>query len=139
MLTIPPRLKIAPPISDDATVPESVYFEVVNEVAQKQTRDANPMPERIGDYRIERELGRGGMGIVYLAVQESLGRQVALKVLPPSLDHDAIRRRRFDAEARAIARLHHRHIVEVYGIGQHEQTSYFAMQFIDGVGLDCPS
>lgn len=121
---------------DDTTELESVYFEVVNEAAESQSRSDSGMPERIGDYRIERELGRGGMGIVYLAVQESLGRQVALKVLPPSLDHDAIRRRRFEVEARAIARLHHHHIVEVYGIGQHEGTSYFAMQFIDGDGLD---
>ncbi len=121
---------------DAATVLESVYSEVVHAAAEQQTRCGSQLPERIGDYRIERELGRGGMGIVYLAVQESLGRQVALKVLPPNLDHDAIRRRRFEVEARAIARLHHRHIVEVYGIGQHEETSYFAMQFIDGEGLD---
>ncbi len=91
--------------------------------------------ERLGDFRIEREIGRGGMGIVYQAVQESLGRQVALKLLPQnSLDGRSAER--FHQEARFAAMLHHTNIVPVYGVGQHEGYAYFVMQYIEGQGLD---
>jgi eukaryotic-like serine/threonine-protein kinase len=95
-----------------------------------------PVPEQLGEYRILREVGRGGMGIVYEAVQESLGRHVALKVLP---FHGLISRthlERFEREARAVARLHHSNIVPVFGIGAHAGVHYYAMQFIQGQGLD---
>lgn len=92
--------------------------------------------ERLGDYRIVRELGRGGMGIVYEAVQESLGRHVALKVLPRPAVMDERRRRRFEREARMAARLHHTNIVPVWGVGQEEGHHFIVMQFIRGVGLD---
>src|SRR5262249_49150996 len=75
-------------------------------------------PERIGDYRILREIGRGGMGIVYEAEQVSLGRHVALKVLPQPLLPNPRQRQRFQREARAAARLHHTNIVPVFGIGE---------------------
>ena len=92
--------------------------------------------ERLGDYRILREVGHGGMGIVYEAEQESLGRHVALKVL---LNHsllDPKQLRRFQLEARAAARLHHTNIVPVYGVGEHEGVHYYIMKFIQGQGLD---
>src|SRR5262245_64827260 len=92
-------------------------------------------PERLGDYRIVREVGRGGMGVVYEAEQVSLGRRVALKVLPPGL-LDGGRLQRFQREAKAAAGLHHTNIVPVYGIGEHEGTHYFVMQFIQGQPLD---
>ncbi len=92
--------------------------------------------ERLGDYRILREVGRGGMGVVYEAEQVSLGRRVALKVLPAAALADARHRQRFEREARSVARLHHSHIVPVFGVGEHDGTPYYVMQFIAGLGLD---
>ena len=94
------------------------------------------VPERIGDYRITRLLGRGGMGTVYAAFQETLEREVALKVLAPGLSADPAMRQRFRIEARATAALHHQHIVPVYDFGEVRGLLYFAMEKIDGVGLD---
>lgn len=93
-------------------------------------------PERLGDFRIVREIGAGGMGIVYEAVQESLGRNVALKVLPPQMLRDERRVRRFEQEARLAAQLHHTNIVPVFGVGQDEGLHYYVMQLIEGEGLD---
>ena len=95
-----------------------------------------PCPRQLGEYRILRELGRGGMGIVYEAVQESLGRHVALKVLPFQSLADANQLERFRREAQAAARLHHTNIVPVFGVGEHDGVHYFAMQFIQGQPLD---
>jgi hypothetical protein len=92
--------------------------------------------ESLGDYRIIREIGRGGMGVVYEAIQESLGRHVALKVLSVTLAGDAQARARFDREARAAARLHHTNIVPVFGVGNQDEHHYYVMQFIAGLGLD---
>jgi serine/threonine protein kinase/Flp pilus assembly protein TadD len=92
--------------------------------------------EQLGDYRILRELGSGGMGVVYEAEQVSLGRHVALKVLPAQSLRDARQKRRFEREAKAAARLHHSNIVPVYGVGEHDGTPYYVMQFIQGLGLD---
>jgi serine/threonine protein kinase len=93
-------------------------------------------PERLGDYRILREVGRGGMGVVYEAEQESLGRHVALKVLPASALLDPRQLRRFEREAKAAAKLHHTNIVPVYGVGESDGLHYYVMQFIQGLGLD---
>jgi serine/threonine protein kinase len=96
-----------------------------------------PPLEQLGDYRIVREVGRGGMGVVYEAEQVSLGRHVALKVLPPQMLRDAKTRRRFEREARAAAKLHHTNIVPVFGVGEQGEAPYYVMQFIQGQGLDC--
>jgi serine/threonine protein kinase/WD40 repeat protein len=93
-------------------------------------------PKRLGEYRILREVGRGGMGVVYEAVQETLGRHVALKVLPFEAAADLIHRKRFQREARAAARLHHTNIVPVFDVGEHQGVHYYAMQFIQGQALD---
>ena len=93
-------------------------------------------PEQVGDYRILREIGRGGMGVVYEAEQESLGRRVALKVLPQPIARDGSALARFRREARAAARLHHTNIVPVFEVGQDGEICYYAMQFIQGQGLD---
>ena len=93
-------------------------------------------PEQLGDYRILREIGRGGMGIVYEAEQVSLGRHVALKVLPQLLQPDLKQRQRFEREARSAARLHHTNIVPVFGVGEEGGLHYYVMQYIQGLGLD---
>jgi serine/threonine-protein kinase len=92
--------------------------------------------QQLGDYRIIREIGRGGMAIVYEAEQESLGRHVALKVLLRHSRLDPRQTARFQREARAAARLHHTNIVPVYGVGEHEGIQYYVMQFIPGQALD---
>ncbi|HSQ56347.1 MAG TPA: serine/threonine-protein kinase, partial [Gemmata sp.] len=87
------------------------------------------------DFRIVRELGRGGMGIVFEAVQESLDRPVALKVLPTHVQMNPVRRERFVREAHAAARLHHTNIVPVFGVGEQDGLPYYVMQLIRGEGL----
>jgi WD40 repeat protein/predicted Ser/Thr protein kinase len=103
-----------------------------------EPRVIGPLPplERLGDYRIIREIGHGGMGVVYEAEQISLGRHVALKVLPQKKLIDPRRRRRFEREAKAAAKLHHTNIVPVFGVGEHDGLPYYVMQFIQGLGLD---
>jgi tetratricopeptide (TPR) repeat protein len=92
-------------------------------------------PAPLGDFRLLREVGRGGMGIVYEAEQLSLGRRVALKVLPFAAAMDARQLQRFKNEAQAAAHLQHPHIVPVYGVGCDRGVHYYAMQFIDGRSL----
>jgi serine/threonine protein kinase/WD40 repeat protein len=92
--------------------------------------------ELLGDYRIVREVGRGGMGVVYEAEQVSLGRHVALKVLPGQAPVSPTYLERFRREAKAAARLHHTNIVPVFGVGEHDGVHYYAMQYIAGEGLD---
>jgi WD40 repeat protein/serine/threonine protein kinase len=86
----------------------------------------------LGDFRLIREVGRGGMGIVYEAEQLSLRRRVALKVLPFAAVSDTRQLQRFQLEAQAAAQLHHTHIVPVYGVGCERGVHYYAMQFIEG-------
>jgi eukaryotic-like serine/threonine-protein kinase len=97
---------------------------------------AVPVLQQLGDYRIIREVGRGGMGIVYEAEQVSLGRHVALKVLPHKALMDERRKQRFEREAKAAAKLHHTNIVPVFGVGEHDGVPYYVMQFIQGLGLN---
>ena len=90
---------------------------------------------QLGDYRIVREVGRGGMGVVYEAEQISLGRRVALKVLPLAAAIDPKQRQRFQIEAQAAAQLHHPHIVPIFAVGCDRGIHYYAMQFVDGRSL----
>ena len=96
---------------------------------------ASPL-KRVGEFRILREVGRGGMGVVYEAEQETLGRHVALKVLPPHIARDDTSLERFRREARSAAKLHHTNIVPVFEVGQDGDICFYAMQFIQGQGLD---
>jgi tRNA A-37 threonylcarbamoyl transferase component Bud32 len=97
---------------------------------------APPPPDgTLGDFRLLREIGRGGMGVVYEAEQISLCRRVALKVLPLAATLDARQRQRFENEARAAAHLHHPHIVPVFAVGCERGVHYYAMQLIDGLTL----
>src|SRR5262249_13789405 len=89
----------------------------------------------LGDFLIQREIGRGGMGIVYEALPISLIRRVALKVLPFASGLDAKQLQRFKNEAQAAAALHHTNIVPVHAVGCERGTHYYAMQFIAGQTL----
>ena len=91
-------------------------------------------PQRVGNYRIIRELGRGGMGVVYKAIQASLDRQVALKVLAPLRSTDT-EVQRFRREAEVASRLHHTNIVPIFEAGQDGDIRYYAMQYIPGHDL----
>ena len=91
--------------------------------------------KQLGDFLIVDEIGRGGMGVVYEAVQQSLERRVALKVLPTHVFRDS-RLEDFLAEAKVSAKLHHTNIVPIYGVGQQEGINYCVMQLIEGVSLD---
>jgi serine/threonine protein kinase/WD40 repeat protein/tetratricopeptide (TPR) repeat protein len=93
------------------------------------------VPGVLGDFRILREVGRGGMGVVYEAEQVSLNRRVALKVLPFAATLDPRQLERFRHEARAAALLHHPHIVPVHGVGCERGVHYYAMQLIEGCSL----
>ena len=89
----------------------------------------------IGDFHIVREIGRGGMGVVFEAQQQSLNRRVALKILGSTVSCSSSQLSRFHREAEAAARLHHTNIVPVFGTGTNEGLHYYAMQYIDGVSL----
>jgi serine/threonine protein kinase len=91
---------------------------------------------RLGDFAIVRELGRGGMGVVYEARQVSLNRQVALKVLSGGLGLTGKAVQRFRREAEAAARLHHTNIVPIYATGEEDGTHFYAMELIEGPSLD---
>jgi WD40 repeat protein/serine/threonine protein kinase len=103
-----------------------------SEVADRPADQSAESAELIGDYRVIRQIGRGGMGVVYEAEQVSLGRRVALKVLPfaSALDHRQLQR--FKIEAHAAALLHHTNIVPVFSVGSERGVHYFAMQYIEG-------
>ncbi|HEY5839635.1 MAG TPA: protein kinase [Pyrinomonadaceae bacterium] len=89
----------------------------------------------LGHYHIQSKLGEGGMGEVYLALDEKLGRKVALKVLPAELASNQDRMRRFTQEAKAAAALNHPNIAHIYEIGDHDGTSFIAMEYVDGYTL----
>lgn len=91
--------------------------------------------QQLDDYQIVRETGRGGMGVVFEAIHQSLGRRVAIKVLSYSLLDQPKHLARFRREARAAARLQHPNIVSVFGVGQSDDQHYFVMDYIRGVSL----
>ena len=90
----------------------------------------------LGEYEIVRELGRGGMGVVYEATQNKLGRRVALKVLPFAAVLDKQQTARFMLEAQSAAQLSHPHIVPVYDIGCERSVHYYSMQYVEGHSLE---
>ena len=94
------------------------------------------MIQQISHYRVEGELGRGGMGIVYRAFDPKLGRGVAIKVLAPEATADPERHQRFIQEARSASALNHPNIVTIYEIGSDEGTTFIAMELVDGTPLD---
>ncbi|MCA9128232.1 MAG: serine/threonine protein kinase [Planctomycetales bacterium] len=92
--------------------------------------------EQLGDYKILREIGSGGMAIVYEAEQQSLHRKVAVKVFPEQAFGDSKQLRRFQREALTVGRLHHTNIVPVFGTGVQDGLHYYVMQLLDGISLD---
>lgn len=105
-------------------------------LSEPANEDDDELASRVlGDFRIIAEIGRGGMGVVYEAEQISLGRRVALKVLPYAAMLDSRRLQRFKNEAHAAATLHHNNIVHVYAIGSERSVHYYAMQLIEGQTL----
>ena len=104
-------------------------------VSRAKLSEALPEDSNLGDFRIVRELGRGGMGIVYEAEQISLGRRVALKILSRGVLADQRQLQRFQNESRAAASLDHPNIVSIYGVGVEREIHFYAMRYIDGHNL----
>jgi len=121
--------------------PALVEMEQLKPVTADQTGGYTPAvapsdPVQLGDFRILRRVGQGGMGVVYEAIQESLGRHVALKLLPAEALLDPQKLERFRREAQSAAKLHHTNIVPVFGTGEADGRHFYAMQFIGGHPLD---
>ncbi|QDT00328.1 serine/threonine protein kinase [Adhaeretor mobilis] len=114
---------------------ERVKYEAHETAVNNATRRPLELTE-LGEFKIVREIGRGGMGIVFEAEQESLDRRVALKVLPKQSLLDPRQLRRFQREARLAARLHHTNIVPLHGLGEYEGHHFLVMELIDGAPLD---
>ena len=113
---------------------------LLSELADDEATEDHPPgltrpPDVLGDFRLGREIGRGGIGVVYEARQISLGRRVAVKVLPPASLLDPRQLRRFEIEAQAAAALQHPNIVPVFAYGTERGVAYFAMRLIDGRNL----
>ena len=113
---------------------------LLSELANEQATEEYPQwftrpPDILGDFQLGREIGRGGIGVVYEARQISLGRRVAVKVLPPASLVDPRQLRRFEIEAQAAAALQHPNIVPVFAYGSERGVPYFAMRLIDGRNL----
>ena len=90
----------------------------------------------VGEYEILDEIGRGGMGVVYRARQTTLGRIVALKVLPFAASLDPVKLKRFQIETQSASMIQHPNVVAIYGTGCHQGVHYYAMQFVDGQPMD---
>ena len=104
---------------------------------RKHTAPDGEFPDLSGsDYRLIRRIGAGGMGEVFEAMQISLNRKVAVKVLSPSLTADPVQREQFENEARVIAMLHHPNIVKIFNAGVSADRCYYAMELINGTGLN---
>ncbi|MGL6075740.1 MAG: protein kinase domain-containing protein [Fimbriiglobus sp.] len=121
--------------------PALVEMEQLKPVTADQTGAYSPVvepsdPVRLGDFRIIRRIGAGGMGVVFEAIQESLGRHVALKLLPAEALLDPKKLERFRREAKSAAKLHHTNVVPVYGTGEANGRHFYAMQFIAGHPID---
>ncbi len=126
-----------PPDDDDDNDDASDDF--LRDVARVEERPPPSIARlegtNIGRFKVVSEIGRGGMGIVFLAEDEKLRRKVALKLLPPSFAADEERRRRFLREARAAAAVSHPNLVTVYDVGEHEGRGYIAMEYLRGRSL----
>src|SRR5262249_35844316 len=126
---------------NETTVP-TVHFQIPNSVstAQDLTLDGAPiysqiptsLPQAVAGYTILKELGRGGMGVVYLARQDHLNRLVALKMVLAGQHAAEQERSRFMTEAAAVAKLQHPNIVQIYEVGESEGRPYFSLEYVEG-------
>src|SRR5262245_46393618 len=139
---------LALPVEERARAIEQLYLQhpsYAHEVAERLralaglgidvTGRHTDFPERLGEFKLKRRLGRGGMGVVFLAEQESLGREVALKVIRPEQLYFPAARDRFRREVETVARLQHPGIVPVYSVGEAGGVPYFVMQRVVGCSL----
>ena len=126
----PPDTRVGPEDDDefDEKMPSKIIVEDDGDAPAE-------VPETLGGYRVLKELGRGGMGAVYLAQQISLDRPVALKVMNPAWGSDPAFVARFTREAYAAAQLVHHNIVQIYDFGSDKKVHYFSMEFVDGQSL----
>ncbi|MCC7536244.1 MAG: protein kinase, partial [Deltaproteobacteria bacterium] len=123
-------------VARDATPPK-IEETVASSPRPERTSTPPIAPgDRLAHFRVERKLGEGGMGAVFVARDESLDRAVALKVLKPELGRELELNERFLREARAQARISHEGVVHIYFIGQDERGMFFAMELVDGDALD---
>ncbi len=118
----------------DSFLENSAMNLMAKEIAHNETTvaEVSIVGRELGNYRIERPLGAGGMGEVYLAYDSKLKRQVALKILPAAFVLDDERIKRFEREARAVSALNHPNIVTIYDFGQAENVNYIVTEFIEG-------
>ncbi|MEE9126201.1 MAG: serine/threonine-protein kinase [Planctomycetota bacterium] len=130
------RLRLAKEATDDDDAADLLGRLNALEFVDSLVGEGIEIPERLGEYQIKGVLGSGGMGTVYRAYQESLEREVALKVLAPKFGSNLTMRKRFRSEARASAAMHHQHIVPIYDYGEAQGHLYFAMELVPGVSLD---
>lgn len=114
---------------------EQLKSDPTNSPSKSRSLDEVSGLDRIGPYKIKGEIGRGGMGVVFEAVHESLGKRVAIKVMPTPLINSKNFVERFKREAQSAARLHHTNIVSVFGVGEGEGYHYYVMDLIDGQTL----
>jgi len=106
-----------------------------NEVLRNQLPDQFKL-KQLGDCRLVREIGRGGMGVVFEALEGSIERRVAVKLLPWRISMVPHRQERFEREAQTIAKLRHSNIVPIFRFGRHEDYAYYVMQYVESVNLD---
>jgi tetratricopeptide (TPR) repeat protein/predicted Ser/Thr protein kinase len=118
-----------------AFVPAAADDPGVTRTSDATAHDAAPPPAVVPGYRLERELGRGGMGVVYLATQDGLNRQVALKMVLSGDHASATEKGRFLAEAEAVAAVRHPGVVQVFDFGTHDGRPFFALEFLAGGSL----
>ena len=126
------------PVADRSHQPKSADGTSKDRAGSKRSSAKEPakQPKKLGSYVIEKWLGAGGMGVVYLARDPVLDREVAIKVLPASLSRDEQRLKRFLREAKLAAKLNHTHAATVYQAGSDGKLAYIAMEFVAGSSLD---
>jgi eukaryotic-like serine/threonine-protein kinase len=129
------RASVAAAADQKQTDSEAGFLVAAQKEVAPHDGQAGGIPLSLGGYKVVKELGRGGMGAVYLARQLSLDRDVALKVVAPRWSRDPTILARFTREAYAAAQLVHHNIVQIYDLGAHNDVNYFSMEYVDGQTL----